>query len=346
MSSNYSTTQALKRGQTLARAGKTDEALDVFAAVGDTDNPHLLIQHALTLARAGQTGSAIEKSARAAVAAPDDVVPAAFNAYLLLRAGRLDAAQPEIERAAKLSPHNLIPPTLDAALDVLRADTAQGCRKLLDDPATDNLEILGWVLALVERVIYELAATDSGAIPPDDEHDEKADQPPDTVPDKPARHCARQGEKLLESGKPRTAVRYLERAVELEPDNANYRATYGAALFEAKEFEQAETELAKAPQNGAIVGVTQFYRAANAYRLGNNETTLELLDTIPMTGDAVLYEEWFDFVRGMALVALDRVDEAAVPLAAFLDTEPDFLERRLKKALTLLSEAQQCSTPS
>jgi len=346
MSSNYSTTRALKRGQKLARAGKTDKALAVFAAVGDTDNAHLLVQYALTLARAGQTESAIEKSARAASADPDDVVPAAFNAYLLLRAGHLDAAQPEIERAAKLSPRNLIPPTLDAAVDILRADPAQGCRKLLDCPATDNLEILGWVLALVERIIYERVGTDSGAIPPDEDHDEEADQPPNTVPDKSASRCARHGEKLLESGKPRTAVRYLERAVELEPDNTNYRATYGAALFEAKEFERAEVELAKAPQKGAVAGVTQFYRAANAYRLGNSETTLELLDSIPMTGDAVLYEEWFDFVRGMALVALDRVDEAAVPLAAFLDTEPDLLERRLKKALALLSEAEQCSTPS
>ena len=346
MSSTYSTTRALKRGQRLARAGKTDEALAAFAAAGDTDNTHLLAQYALTLARAGQTEVALDKIARAAASAPDDVVPAAFNAYLLLRAGRLDAAEPEIERAAKLSPQNLIPPTLAAALDILRADATQGCRKLLDNPATDNLEILGWVLALAERLIYERVGADSGAIPPDDDHDDKADRPPDTVLEKSARRCARMGEKLLESGRPRTAASYLARAVELEPDNAAHRAAYGAALFEAKEFEQAEAQLAQAPKRGSVAGVAQFYRAANAYRLGNSETTLELLDTIPMTGDAVLYEEWFDFVRGMALVALGRVDEAAVPLAAFLDTEPDLFERRLKKALTLLSEAEQCSTPS
>ena len=330
MASNYSTTKALKRGQSLARAGKTTEALEVFAAAGKTKNPHLLIQYALTLARSGHTEAAIRKSARAAAAAPDDAVPAALNAYLLLRAGRVDAALPEIDRAAKLSPQNLIPPTLSAAVDILRDDATQGCHKLLDHPATDNLEILGWVLALLERVIYERAGTDSGAIPPDNDHDVKHDLPPDTVPGKSARRCARRGDKLLESGKPLMAAKYLERAVELEPDNAEHRASYGAALFEAKEFEQAEAELAKAPEKGSIAGVAQFYRAANAYRLGNSETTLELLDSIPMTGDAVLYEEWFEFVRGMALVALGRVDEAAVPLAAFLDTEPDLLERRLK----------------
>ena len=346
MSSDYSTTKALKRGQTLARSGKTDEALEIFAATGDTDNPHLLVQYALALARAGQTEAALDKIARAVSVAPDDVVPAAFNAYVLLRAGRLDAAEPEIKRAAQLSPHNLIPPTLDATLHILRNDAAQGCRKLLDGPVTDNLEILGWALALAERVIYEHVGTDSGAIPPDEDHDEEADQPPDTIPGKSARRCARKGEKLLESGKPQTAARYLERALKLEPGNADYRATYGAALFEAKEFERAEAELAQAPKKGSVAGVAQFYRAANAYRLGNSERALELLGTIPMTGDAVLYKEWFDFVRGMTLVALNRVDEAAVPLAAFLDTEPDLLERRLKKALTLLSEAEQCSTPS
>ena len=65
-----------------------------------------------------------------------------------------------------------------------------------------------------------------------------------------------------------------------------------------------------------------------------------------MTGDAVLYAEWFDYIRGMTLVALDRADEAAGHLAAFLDTEPALLQRRLKKALEILAEEDECSTPS
>ena len=346
MSPTDSTTRALKRGQTLARAGKTDEALEAFGAAGNAEDPRVLVQCALALARTGRTESALEKSGRAAAAAPDDVVPAALNAYLLLRASRVDVAEPEIERAAKLSPLNSIPPTLAAALDLLRGRAAEGCRKLLGGPVTDNLEILGWALALVERAIHDRVGTDSGAIPPEEDRNEDADQPPEAVPARSARRCARRGEKLLESGKPRAATAYLERAVELAPDNAEHRALLGAALFEASQFERAEAEFAQAPQKGPVAGVAQFYRAANAYRLGRSETALELLDTLPMTGDAVLYEEWFDFVRGMSLVALGRTAEAAVPLAAFLDTEPDLLTRRLKKAIDILSETEQCSTPS
>jgi len=346
MSPTYSTSRALKRGQRLARAGKPGDALAAFDAAGDNDDFQLLVQHALALARAGQTGAALERSAKAAAAAPGDVVPAVFNAYLMLRAGRLDAAEAEIDRAAKLSPANAIAPTLGAALDVLRGRAAEGCTKLLEGPVTDNLEILGWTLAIVERAIFERVGTNSGAIPPEDEHDKEAGHPPDAVPERRARWCARRGEKLLEAGKPRTALKYIARAVELEPDDAGHRATYGAALFEAEHFERAEAELSRAPQKGPVAGVAQFYRAANAYRLGRFETVIELLDTLPMTGDAVLYAEWFDYIRGMALVALGRTDEAAGHLAAFLDTEPALLQRRLNKALEILSEEDECSTPS
>jgi len=336
----------LRRGQRLARAGRIDEAATAFASAGKVADARLPLQHALALARAGHTDAALEASAAAVAAAPDDGVPAAFNGYLLLRAGQLERGAAEAARAAELAPANAIPPTLSATLDILRGDVVAGCRKLLDGTATDNLEILGWVLALVERAIHERVGTDSGAIPPEEESKEKPGDAADPPAGKSARWIARRGEKLLECGRPNAGARFLARAVELAPDNADHRAAYGAALFEACEFERAESELAKAPTDGLVAGVAQFYRAANAYRLGRHEQALELLDTLPLTGDAVLYQEWFDYVRGMALVALGRTDEAAVPLAAFLDTEPDLLERRARKAIEIFSEANECSTPS
>ena len=346
MASRSSIIRALRRGQKLARLGRLGESLVAFDAAGDSNDVQLLVQHALILARAGQMEAALEKSAKAVALARDDVVPAVFNAYLMLRSGRLDEADGELQRAAKLSPENPIVPSLSAALDILRGSPAKGCRRLLAGPVTDNLDILGWALATVERTVFEAVGTDSGAIPPDVEGGEESDKPPDAVPAQSAGACAKRGEKLLEAGKPRTAAMYLERAVELKPDDAERRAVYGAALFEAGEFERAEAQLAQAPTKGAMSGVAQFYRAATAYRLGQYERALELLDTLPVTGDAFLYREWFDYVRGMAVMALGRTDEAAGYLALFLDVEPELLERRLKKAIQILAESEPCSTSS
>ena len=97
---------------------------------------------------------------------------------------------------------------------------------------------------------------------------------------------------------------------------------------------------------GHMAGVAQFYRAANAYRLGRYHTALELIDTLPTTGDIFFYREWCGYIRGMALVARGRPEEAAGLLATFLNTEPTLLERRLKKAIEIFAEDEPCSTPS
>jgi len=337
---------ALRRGQRLARAGKLDASLAAFGTAGDTNDFQLLTHHALTLARAGQGDAALERSATAAAAAPDDVVPAVFNAYVMLRSGRLDEAKGELDRAAKLSPRNPIVHSLSAVVDMLAGKLVQGCEKLLAGAVTDNLEMLGWILAVIERKVFERVGTDSGAIPPDVEGGPKADVTPSSIPDLSVRACAKRGERLLESGKPKKALKYLERAVQLKPDDAAHRAMYGAALFEASEFERAEAELVAAPKKGPLAGVAQFYHAANAYRLDQYETALELLDTLPMVGDVFLFSEWCDYIRGMALVALDRTGEAAPHLAAFIDSEPAVVERRLKKAIAIFRESDPCSTQS
>ena len=335
---------ALTRGQKLARAGKLEDALAAFETAGDSSDPHVLLHHALTLARAGRGDEAVGKSAQAAAAAPDDVVPAAFNAYLLLRFGALDAAEAELERAGKLSASNPIVPSLGGALAILRGRAADGCEALLAGPMTDNLEILGWVLAIVERAVFEAVGTDSGAIPPEPEKGAKRDVPPAEVPALSARAASKKGQRLLEAGKPKSAVKYWEHAVSKKPDDADQRALYGAALFEAGEFERAEAELARAPEKGPLCGVAQFYRAANAYRLGRYDTVLQLLDSLPLVGDAFFYQEWCDYLRGMTLVAMGRTDAAAGHLAVFIDTEPGVVARRLKKAITLLGEDEPCST--
>ena len=267
------------------------------------------------------------------------MVPALFHAYLTLRFGSPDQAAPEIERAAKLSRTNPIVPTLAAAAELLAGDPVKGCRQLLAGPLTDNLDILGWVLALVEHRIFEAVGTDSAAVPPESEHDLKHDTPPRKPPAGSAAAAARRGERLLESGRPHTALAYLERAATLKPKDPDIRAMYGAALFEAGQFDRAEEQLAAVPADGLLGGVAQFYRAANAYRLGRPETAIELLDSMPMTGDAFHYREWCDYVRGMALVAMGRPDRAAEHLAAFIDTEPALVERRLNKAVELLGRS-------
>jgi len=338
---------ALWKGQTLARAGKTGESLVAFNAAGASDDPRLLVQHALALARAGQSNAALEKSARAVAQAPDDAVPAVFNAYLLLRSGRTEPAVEELRRAAILSPKNPMVPSLSAAVDILAGRLADGCERLLGGPRTDNLEVLGWILAAVERQIFERVGTDSGAIPPDSERSEGHDKPPETIPNLSARACAKRGQRHLEAGRPRTAAVYLARAVEGKPDDAaDQRAMYGAALFESGQFEPAEAELAQAPEDGPLADVARFYRAANAYRLGDSERAIELLDAVGMAGDMFLYQEWADYIRGMALVALGRTDRAAAPLAAFIDAEPTLIEQRLKKAIEIGRKDEPCSTQS
>jgi len=346
MSSGNSTWRALRRGQKLARRGRLDDALAAFDAAGDVGHPPFLVQHALALAGAGRLEAAVEKAAKAAAADPDDAVPAAFHAYLLLRAGRLAAARAELGRAESLGTRNPLVRSLRAALALLRGEVRDGCRGLLGGPLTDNLDVLGWTLGVLERKLFERAGANTGALPPESDLDRESDELPRTLPQRSARACARKGKKRLETGRPNGAAAFLGRAVSLAPENAEYRTMYGAALFEAGDFERAESELAAVPQEDAAAGVAQFYRAANAYRLGRYEQAMELLNTLPMSGDAFLYQEWFDYVRGMALVALDRTDEAAPHLAAFLATDPALMPRRLARALALFEEEAPCSTPS
>ncbi len=345
MRANRSSRWALRRGQRLARSGKLDKALAAFDAAAASGDPQLLIHHALTLARAGRGDAAVESSARAAAAAPDDAVPAMFHAYLLLRLGRTAEAGLELKRAASHSPANPTVRSLAAARDILCGRTAEGCRSLLAGPRTENMDILAWILAVVERKLFEAAGTDTGALPPGTgaAAPQAAAEP---APGLSADACARRGRKLLDASKPKAAVQYLARAAELRPDDADVRAMLGAALFEVGEFDRAATELAAAPQKGPLAGVAQFYRSATAYRLGHYEDALGLLDAIQLTGDAFFYKEWCSYVRGMTLVALDRVDEAVGHLAVFIDVEPGAVERRLTKAVELLTEAQACSTLS
>jgi tetratricopeptide (TPR) repeat protein len=348
MATTLTSRQALRRGQTLARANKLDDALAAFEAAGESDNPQLLIHHALTLARAGQADAALAKSAKAAAVAPDDVVPTVFNAYLMLRSARLDDAATELERARGLSPKNPLVPSLEAAHDVLSGRVVEGCEKLLAGPVTDNLDVLGWIVAAVETALFERAGLRAaeGTVPPDAEHDRDGEPGPDKVAAQSARRCMSRGEKLLEAGCPQAAAAYLKRATDEKPGDVAARAMYGAALFEAGRFEQAEGQLSRVPKESPMAGVAQFYRAATAYRLGNHETALELLDTLPMKGDVFLYQEWCDYIRAMALLAAGRTDEAARHLAAFIDIEPDTVERRLKKTIELLREDDTCSTQS
>jgi tetratricopeptide (TPR) repeat protein len=346
MATFHAINRALRRGQKRARAGKLDEALEAFATPGDTADVRLLTQHALALARAGRSSAALDKIAQAAASAPKDPVPAIFRAYLLLRSGRSEEAAAELERARGLAPDNPVLATLSAVCDILEGHPAAGCRQLLEGPVTDNGEVIAWTLAVVEGRIHEAVGTDSGAVPPEPEKPDPKDAPPEALPELSADAAARRGRKLLEEGRPNAALPYVARATAQAPDEAEHHAMYGAALFETGHFEEAEAELARAPEDGPLVGVAGFYRAANAYRLGRHEAALELLDEVPLVGDAFFYREWCEYVRGMALVALGRTDEAAPYLATFIDAEPEVVERRLKKAIELLPEEEECCTSS
>ena len=70
-----------------------------------------------------------------------------------------------------LSTANPMTGTLEAAVQLLRGETVAACERLLGEPMTDNLEILGWLLAVIERKIMDAVGTDSGALPPEEQHD-------------------------------------------------------------------------------------------------------------------------------------------------------------------------------
>ena len=329
-----STRRALRRGQLLAKSGRVDEALSTFASAIEED-AQLLVHHALTLARAGRMNEALEKSARAA--GLGDEGTARFHAYLLLRAGKAREGETALKKAQALAPSHPLVLTLTAALELIEGRAVEACKKLLAGPVSDNLELLGWILALVEERIYQKQGPDSDVLPP---------EPQSKVPDEPLevptrlsnRAATRKGSNALEAGRPKTAMKFLEHATTLKPDDTDARALLGAALFEAHDFERAEATLALVPCDAPLGGVAQFYRAANAWRLGKNELALELVDSLPERGDVVLYRDWFDLIRGLALAALGRTDEAANKLASFINTEPGFFEKRLKKAMEVFGE--------
>ena len=334
-----SITRRLRRGQKLARAGRTDEALAAFAEP-DSDDPRLLTQHALALARAGRIEEAVARVDHAESAAPDNPVPALFGAYLKIRQGDDEEAANSLRRAEELAPDNPLVPTLSAARRIVTGRVIEGCMRLLLGPITDNLEVLGWVLARVEQALFEAVGTDSNAIPPDPPAS-KPDEPPDDLSDVPFSKCVQRGEHLLETGRPKSAAAYLLRAIEEKPDDLTVRGLCGAALAECGRFREARVRLEGVPQDSPLGDVAQLYRAAVAYRLGDYERALTLVDTLPMEGDVFLFQEWCDYIRGMILVALGRIDEAALHLAVFLDAEPDLLKKRLTIAIKLLGERKE-----
>lgn len=343
MTSTHST---LRRAQKLERRGRVDDALATFEE-SDSGDPRLLVQHALALARAGRGEEAVRKIDRARAAAPDDAVPALFAAHLTLRFGEGDAAGDALRRAEELAPRNPIVPTLRAAEAIVRGQVREGCEALLAGPVTDNLEILGWVLARVESELFKAVGSDSGAVPPEPETPRR-DEPPDDLSGVSVAKCMRRGERLLETGRPKSAAAHLARAMEKKPDAPALRVLYGAALAESGRFQEADAQLRQVPSDSPLGDVGQLYRAAVAYRLGQYDTALELLDTLPTGGDVFLYQEWCDYIRGMILVALGRTGEAAGHLARFLDVEPGLLDRRLGKAIDILGKQKEepCSTPS
>ncbi|MFW6158149.1 MAG: tetratricopeptide repeat protein, partial [Planctomycetota bacterium] len=223
MASVHST---LRRAQKLERSGRLDEALAAFEE-SDSDDPRLQVQHALALGRADRGEDAVRKIQRARSADPDHPVPALFGAYLALRFGKPDAAGEALRRAEELAPQNPIAPTLRAAEAIVRGGVREGCEALLAGPVTDNLEVLGWVLARVEAELLRAVGSDSGAIPPEPETPRR-DEPPDDLSGVSAAKCMRRGERLLETGRPKSAAAYLARAMENKPDEPTPRVLYGA----------------------------------------------------------------------------------------------------------------------
>jgi tetratricopeptide (TPR) repeat protein len=405
MTATRSSTVALKDGQALVRAGKLAAALDAFRSAGETDHPHVLLHHGLALLRAGDGDGAVDQLAAAVAAAPGDVVPAVFHAYVLLRAGRLDEAADALERAQTLSRENPLVPSLEAALDILQGRVADGCRRLLDGPLTDNLGVLSWIVAALERRLFEAVGPDAAAGILPAESNPK-DDPPDEAGLNSAEACGRMAENAAESACPRTAAVFAARAVELDPASARWRTLYGGALFDSGRFEDAREQLDAARFRGgdrverlrtalrhrlrgrplaglrAVLlapvwswrsfwrdvartrrrdGVGTFaaisrvrarardesfarksyrplwhlYRAANSYRLGRFDEALATIDAMPAVGDAILYQELRDFIRGMVLVALDRVNEAADHLGRYIDTDLRLVQRRLQRGIEI-----------
>jgi tetratricopeptide (TPR) repeat protein len=415
MSATRSPISALKHGQACVRAGRLDNGLAAFEAAGETRHPHLLLHHGLTLLRAGRGDEAAAKLAAAAASAPKDVVPAVFHAYVLLRTKQLDAAREALDRARSLSDENPLVPTLTAALDIFEGRVAEGCRTLLDGPVTDNLDVLTWILAGVERRMFEAVGPEaaSGILPAEPSPD---DEPPESVDLNSAEACGRIAEGAAESACPKAATVYAERAVELEPDSARWRTLYGGALFDSGRFEEAQAQFDAARFRragrmerlgsalahrlrgrrfagllagliaplwgwrsfwrhvsqtqrregvGTLAAISRvrakardealarksfrplwhLYRAANGYRLGRFDDALKTIDSMPDAGDAILYQELRDYIRGMVLVALNRLDEAAVHLGRYIDSDLQLVQRRLTRAVEVFGPADAADEP-
>ena len=124
------------------------------------------------------------------------------------------------------------------------------------------------------------------------------------------------GQLMVLKGRPEEAVKYQQKAVELDPLMIRVNCNFGWGLYVARQYdraiEQAERtlELPNAP-------LWDHIWIAMAYNMqGKNEQTLERLDLIKQRG-----EKWSPWIaeRVYALAALDRKEEAEALIHEMLE---------------------------
>jgi tetratricopeptide (TPR) repeat protein len=260
--------------------GNYDEAIKAFdEAHRSAPNDSAITSNLIEAYIAGkQYGVAIETARAALATRPNDVQFARLQAQALRRDGKADQGVTLVEEAARQHQDD---PVAYIALAQVYADTARGAqavRVLRDAEAKFPGE---------NAILFEL-----GAVYDKQKNFSEAEatfrRVVDRDPDNAAAlnylgyMLAEQGIKLDES------VRYLTKAVQMEPDNGSFLDSLGWAYFKSDRLDLAEAPLKRAADQLKMNSVIQDHYGALMFKLGRYDEAIAAWDrALAGDGDSI-----------------------------------------------------------
>lgn len=290
----------------LYRGGQNAEALAIFTALDEAGAPaQWVFLRGLVHFALGQFNEADAAFARAFAAEPQQADWSAWRARALLAGGDLDAAGEALERAAALRPDKAAFALL-LTRTCLRQDRVAEAQAVVsgtlavmagDDPLGERLRAMQPILRLAE-----------------------------------ARGHVLQGALELRATHWRRAIKALDKALALAPDQTPWRVLRGRALMGADELDAARDELAAAaradPRAGtfALLATVQQRQGDHAGALSSVERAVEADPEGPA---------WRAKLAGMQLAA-GQADEAILAYRDALKATPSHAAWRFGLARALL----------
>jgi len=293
-------------GRALYRGGQNAEALEIFAALDTPGAPaQWVFLRGLVHFALGQFNEADAAFARAFAAEPEQADWSAWRARALLAGGDLDAAGEALERAAALRPDKAAFALLLARTYLRQGRVAEaqavvnGMLAVMapDDPLGERLRAMQPILRLAE-----------------------------------ARALVLQGALELRATHWRRAIKALDKALVLAPEQTPWRVLRGRALMGADDLAAAREELAGAaeadPRAGtfALLATVQQRQGDHAGALASVERAVE----VDPEGPA-----WRAKLAGMQLAA-GHADEAILAYRDALRATPSHAAWRFGLARALL----------